>query len=351
MLRAPGPAKEQNCPICGSRLVAGALYCEACGTDLSRSGALFSTGVRPVSLPRHKRSFQRLKPVAAVAAAIIVLAGLGAVPAVSARVPVLGTLYANTVGWGLGRLGGQSGTPSPATQSQGDTTFLLVRSTPSGAQVLVDDQQVGTTPLTIDLRPGTYRVRVSREGYPAVYRTIEVRDVPVTMDVSLLTGELETPETLAPQAPTPTPRSTLPAPPRPAASPRPPLATGVKAPTLVLKDRFGIIHRLETGRKTAVLFIWTLDDDAQQAIRDLDGRVRKSGGKTAGFVVLMQADRVSVRSFIATWGLKVPLLFGTTQIADQYHVTRGVDMLYLVSERGTIERVQKGTIQPATVIR
>lgn len=348
MLRAPGPTKEQNCPICGSHLVAGALYCEACGTDLSRSGALFSTGVRPVSLPRHRKSLRLLKPVVAVAAALIVLAGLGAVPAVSARVPVLGTLYAHTVGWGLGRLGNESGAPSPA--AQGDTTFLLVRSTPTGAQVHVNDQQVGTTPLTIDLRPGTYRVRISREGYPSVSKTIEVRDIPVTMDVSLLTGALETPEALAPQAPTPAPRSPLPAPPRPTV-PRPPLAAGTKAPALVLKDRFGIIHRLEPGHKTAVLFIWTLDDDAQQAIRELDGRVRKSGGKAAGFVVLMQADRVSVRSFIATWGLKVPLLFGTTQVADQYHVARGVDTLYLVSERGTIERVQKGTIRPSTIIR
>ncbi len=350
MLRAPGPAKEQNCPICGSRLVAGALYCEACGTDLSRSGALFSTGIRPVSLPRHRKSFKQLRPVAAVAAAIIVLAGLGAVPAVSARVPVLGTLYAHTVGWGLGRLGGPSGVPSQAAQGQGDTTFLLVRSTPSGAQVLVDDRQVGTTPLTIDLRPGTYRVRVSREGYPAVYRTIEVRDVPVTMDVSLLTGELETPESPVSQTPTPAPRPTLPAPPRPAAV-RPPLAAGTKAPTLVLKDRFGILHRLETGHKTAVLFVWALDDDARQAIRDLDAQVRKSGGRVAGLVILMQADRVSVRSFISTWGLKIPVLFGTTQAATQYHVTQGADMLYLVSERGAIERVQKGTIRPSTIIR
>lgn len=350
MLRAPGPAKEQNCPICGSRLVAGALYCEACGTDLSRSGALFSTGVRPVSLPRHKKSFRQLKPVVAVAAAIVVLTGLGAVPAVSARVPVLGTLYARTVGWGLGRLGGESGIPSQGAQNQGETTFLLVRSTPSGALVLVDDRQVGTTPLTIDLRPGTYRVRVSREGYPAVYRTVEVRDVPVTMDVSLLTGELATPESPASPAPTPAPRSTLPAPPRPTPA-RPPLAAGTKAPALALKDRLGIIHRLETGQKTAVLFVWTLDDDARRVIRELEDRVRKSGGRTTGLVILMQADRVTVRSFISTWGLKIPVLFGTTQAASQYHVASGVDMLYLVSERGTIERVQKGTIQPSAVIR
>jgi len=349
MVHPPGPAKEQNCPICGSRLAAGALYCEACGTDLSRSGALFSTGVRPVSLPRHRRSFRQLKPVAAVAAAVIALAGLGGVPAVSARVPLLGTLYDHTVGWGMDRLGNAPHVTAPAA-AQGETTFLLVRSTPTGASVLVNEQQVGTTPLTIDLQPGTYRVRVTREGYPSVSRTIEVRDVPVTMDVSLLTGELETPNAPAPPTPAPAFRPTLPAPPRPTAV-RPPLATGTKAPALVLKDRFGVIHRLEAGRKTAILFVWTLDDEARQAIRELDGRVRKSGGRVDGFVVLMQADRVSVRSFIATWGLKVPLLFGTTQAASQYRVTPGVNMLYLVSERGTIERVQKRTIDPAAVIR
>ena len=144
----------------------------------------------------------------------------------------------------------------------------------------------------------------------------------------------------------------MPAPPRPAPV-RPPLATGVKAPALALKDRLGVIHRLEVGRghKTAVLFIWRLDDQTRQVIRDLDARVRNSGGRLAGLVVLMQPDRVALRTFITTWQLRIPLVIGTPQAATQYHVASGVNVLYLISERGTVEQGQKGTIHPASVIR
>lgn len=362
-VRTPNLKGDQSCPICGSPLAVGAIYCESCGTDLSRSGVLISTEVRPATLPRHSKFSKllkpaRLKPVAAVAGALAVLIGLGGVPAVSARVPVLGTLYARSVGLVLG---GKPAGPAPASSqpSENSTTFLMVRSVPSGAQVQVNDQQVGTTPLSVDLRPGTYRVLVSRQGYPAVSRTVEVSDGPVSLEVSLLGAEMEAPQ--EPQAPpaaqAPTPQAPPPQtalPPTPRSTPvRPPLAAGTKAPTLALKDRLGVIHRLEPGRggKTAVLFVWTLNDQTRQAIRDLEGLVRNSGGRVTGLVVLMQGDRVALRVFVTTWQMKIPLLFGTPRVADQYHVASGVNMLYLVSERGTVERVQKGTIQPSGIIR
>ncbi len=345
MLRPPTPIREQNCPFCGSRLAAGSLYCEACGTDLSRSGATFSTNIQPVKkLPRAHKVLKRLKPAVAVAVVLAALEGLGSVPAVSARVPVLGALYAHTVSWGKGLLGR---TPAPSPTAAG--ILVLVRSVPTGAQVQVNEQQVGTTPLSIDLQPGTYRVTISREGYPSVSRTIEVQDIPVTVEVSLFGGEVETPQTS--QTAT-APRAALPAPPRPAA-PRPLLTAGTPAPPLALKDRLGVIHRMESpgSRKTAVLFVWTLDEDTQQAIRELDARVRRAPGRFSGLVVVMQADRVRVRSFLLSWQLKVPLLFGTPQVAQQYHLPPEVNVLYLVSERGTIERVQNGKIWPATFIQ
>jgi hypothetical protein len=347
MLRPPTPIREQNCPFCGSRLAAGSLYCEACGTDLSRSGATFSTNIHPVKkLPRgHKmlKRLSRLKPAVAVAVALAALEGLGSVPAVSARVPVLGALFTHTVSWGKGLLG-----RTPALSPTAVGTLVLVRSAPAGAQVQVNDQQLGTTPLSVDLQPGTYRVIVSREGYPSVSRTIEVQDIPVTVEVSLFGGEAQTPQ--APQTAA-APRVAQPAP-RPAA-PRPLLAAGTPAPPLALKDRLGVIHQMEspgTG-KTAVLFVWTLDEDTQQVIRELDARVRRTNGRFSGFVVVMQPDRARVRSFLLAQQLKVPLVFGTPQVANQYHLTPQVNVLYLVSQRATIERVQNGKIWPATFIQ
>ena len=366
-IRPAAPKGDQSCPICGAKLAAGALQCESCGTDLSKSGVLFGTQVRPATLPRYRRFSKLLKPAVLKPAAVVVvlagLIGLGGVPAVSARVPVLGSLYAHSVGLVLGKPA-----PAPVMQQEESSSFLLVRSTPSGAQVQVDDRQVGTTPLTIDLKPGTYRVLVSREGYPSVYQTIEVTEGPVSLVVSLLTGQAESPsasrapqtapkpQAAEPQAPPPSPaprpKPIVPAPPRPAPV-RPPLAPGVKAPALALKDRLGVIHRLEVGRghKTAVLFIWRLDDQTRQVIRDLDARVRNSGGRLAGLVVLMQPDRVALRTFITTWQLRIPLVIGTPQAATQYHVASGLNVLYLISERGTVEQVQKGTIRLSGVIR
>src|SRR5256712_7455987 len=113
-IRTASPKGDQSCPICGAKLAAGALMCESCGTDLSKSGVLFATTeIRPATLPRHRRFYKLLKPallkrVAAVVGALALLTGLGGVPAVSAPVPVLGSLYPHSVGRMLG------GTPAGA---------------------------------------------------------------------------------------------------------------------------------------------------------------------------------------------------------------------------------------------
>ena len=152
--------------------------------------------------------------------------------------------------------------------------------------------------------------------WSATHTVIET-DGPVSLVVSLLTGKAESPsasrapqasepQAPAPQTPQPSqapqPKPTVPSRPRPTPA-RPPLAAGTKAPTVTLKDRLGVIHRLEIGRghKTVVLFVWTLNDETRQLIRDLDGRVRKSGGRVAALVILMRPDRVAMRTLSTTW--------------------------------------------------
>jgi len=51
---------------------------------------------------------------------------------------------------------------------------LKVITRPSGAQVQIDGEARGTTPVTIELRPGTYRVKVILEGYRAQSESVEL---------------------------------------------------------------------------------------------------------------------------------------------------------------------------------
>jgi len=359
-LRSPAPKRDQTCPVCGSQLAAGALYCEACGTDLSRSGALFSSGIKPVSSLRRSRKVgpqaaRAIKVAAGVAAGVALLVALGSVPAVGARVPVLGTL-----GHTVQRLFGVApGATAPGAGQMEEGSLLVVRSNPPGAQVYLDDLYVGTTPMSREgVLPGTHRVRINREGYQPVARTVEVGDGPIALDVTLRwTIDMGDAETTDPSTQTPAPRPQTVRPPAPTVRPpverRTPLAAGTAAPAFVLKDRFGVLHKLDSfrGRKTAVLFVWVLDDDARRAAMELDARVQRSKGTFNGVIVMMQTDRAAVRNFVAGLQVRVPILFGTQRVAQQYQVTTGVDTLYLVSERGVILRSQTGRIRPADILR
>lgn len=52
---------------------------------------------------------------------------------------------------------------------------LVISSEPQGARVTVDDIGWGTTPLSLtNLTPGTKRIRVTRDGYSAVERTVRI---------------------------------------------------------------------------------------------------------------------------------------------------------------------------------
>lgn len=352
-VRPPQPPREQTCPVCGSKLALGTLYCESCGTDLSRSGALFSTDVKPItSYRRRRRAVPRpLRYALLGVAVIVVLMALGSVPAVSARVPVLGALgqtVQRSVDWGRALLGG-----APAVEAQAEAlSLLVVRSDPGGAQVYLDDQYLGTTPMSADVPPGTHEVRISGTGYPPITKTIELREGPLVVSVTL--GLMEEPGAPAqsfyptdrPAPPVQTARPPLPAPPQ--SQTRTPLAVGARAPGFALKDRLGVIFKLESfrGRTVAMLFVWTLDDAAEQAIRELDARVRRASPHAAGVVIVMRPDRAGVRNLLATSNVHLPVLFGTTEVGRSYQVPTGVNVLYLVSERGVIERRQIGTIKP-----
>lgn len=71
-------------------------------------------------------------------------------------------------------------TPAPATPAvtRGASAAgrLSVRSTPSGARVIVDGREAGVTPTTVgDLAVGTHLVRIAHQGYVTAERRVRIR--------------------------------------------------------------------------------------------------------------------------------------------------------------------------------
>jgi len=129
------------------------------------------------------------------------VAGVSFIPAVRARVPAVSDVNATVLQW-LGRVQervraylpapkpvAQTSPPAapaaptapkaastkPATAKPVVTQPLTITSTPGGATVRLNTRSVGTTPLTLKVAAGTYRVTVSKSGYVTAVRTVTVK--------------------------------------------------------------------------------------------------------------------------------------------------------------------------------
>jgi hypothetical protein len=74
---------------------------------------------------------------------------------------------------------GEAGTPRPSTpatigKAPAATGSLNVDSRPTGANVAINGKPSGTTPLTIDLPPGEYRVLMTMSGFRNFATTVRV---------------------------------------------------------------------------------------------------------------------------------------------------------------------------------
>ena len=70
---------------------------------------------------------------------------------------------------------------------------LHVNSTPLNATVRLDGQEVGRTPLVLDVHPGEHTLEVAREGYqPATGTVVANLDAPTTVTVTLLEKDAAT---------------------------------------------------------------------------------------------------------------------------------------------------------------
>jgi hypothetical protein len=63
---------------------------------------------------------------------------------------------------------------------------VIVKSTPDGAEIMVDDKFLGTTPSTVQLTPGEHRLVITKIGFKAWERTMTINpNGSVNLDVSL----------------------------------------------------------------------------------------------------------------------------------------------------------------------
>lgn len=73
---------------------------------------------------------------------------------------------------------GRSEQTGAASARQNDAGKLVVRTTPSGANVTIDGKDAGLTPVTATLQPGFHTVRLSHQGYVTAQRRVRITSQP-----------------------------------------------------------------------------------------------------------------------------------------------------------------------------
>jgi hypothetical protein len=241
---AAQPASRLTCPSCGTLQDSpGSTVCELCGAELlspvppPRAGSPRSPAPAfpPERLPRAfvraivgllalivRAVMLAVKTAVVLAAVWAAVLALISVPAVGAKLPAATALPAITADlvrdvadrglwWTRLRLRalGVLPQPPPAPPLEASTPeaapppphpagapplaprparlTITVRSTPSGATVLLNQRRVGRTPVTLTVAPGRHTITVSRPGYRSITRTITVRSRPATIRVRLTT--------------------------------------------------------------------------------------------------------------------------------------------------------------------
>src|SRR5215470_14687172 len=80
----------------------------------------------------------------------------------------------------------QGGTSSGSNLATGTAGMLAVMSTPSGAEIQIDNVFVGSTPSSVPVSLGTHTITVHKPGYSAWQRTIQVNGGTVNVAAELL---------------------------------------------------------------------------------------------------------------------------------------------------------------------
>jgi len=228
--------RQHTCPKCGAvQESQGSTVCEQCGTDLKLALVARSSPQRPIAPPREplrlgqlvgapvrllRRGFWAVQSLVSsflsliwglislilrIAIVLVVIGslvvGLSYFPEVRARVPIMKEVpsiakqwlvYAGVNGsrWLVSLASARKAEqpqkkPAPATLAASQP--LTVKSAPTGATVQLNGRQVGKTPLTLKVAPGTYKVLISRPSYTSVTRTVSVKaGKPASLNVILI---------------------------------------------------------------------------------------------------------------------------------------------------------------------
>jgi len=67
----------------------------------------------------------------------------------------------------------ESGTPKPEASAT-TMSAVVIKSTPDGAEIIIDSKLVGTTPSTVQLTPGEHTIVIDKAGFKSWQRTISV---------------------------------------------------------------------------------------------------------------------------------------------------------------------------------
>lgn len=296
---------SQKCPMCGSAVAPGVILCPTCGEDLTKASMVVSTSVRPLSRNLKRNSFSAAKVLYFVMAVIVgatAIVGLGYVPAVSARVPQLASL----------------------STSVEDAV---------GRAVQWSREFIGQPPAPPKMRPVVKPTAPKPKPQTTTPKAAPVAQKPV------LKPAAAKPAVAKPTAKKPVPPATRP---RGSASGEPLLEIGSRAPQFVVKDLRGVIYRLSDyrGRRLAVLVVSSLDESSRSAIRAFLNRFNAHPGYIP-MIVITNPNRVAVRRLAsAAAGTRVPILLGDEVIEAAYRLPRGLDALYVISERGAIAQAR-----------
>jgi hypothetical protein len=214
------------CPRCSAvQQSPGSTFCEQCGATLSRLEVVPprpKTGVRrpPLAIGRALSAVIQqpaflvrrvvgliqslislvVRGVALVLVLYALVIGLSLVPQVRGNVPPLKQAALTGLSW-VQRAAQESVklqaslnapphrssavTSPPVPAQAASAQAVTVKSTPSGAIVVLDARQVGKTPVTLKVPPGIHRITVVQSGYASITRTLTVRSGPISLNVTL----------------------------------------------------------------------------------------------------------------------------------------------------------------------
>ncbi len=75
---------------------------------------------------------------------------------------------------------------SASTNAEADTVGVIIKSTPDGAEITIDEKFVGNTPSTLRLKPGDHVISISKSGFTLWKRTVVLNPgSSITVDATL----------------------------------------------------------------------------------------------------------------------------------------------------------------------